>query len=151
MRVGLNYFLCRSVSYVVYGTQYRHMEVKNKCADHLMAAIRKNETDPTQEQWVHDFIQHSVEVVEWDPARQRNVRRLVPTRVTPTQYAELLRKDEHWGQSDDLNIVVRVYGMNFVLINGREHTLYPFAKPNMPSVHMVSADSYQTLLSLHNV
>jgi hypothetical protein len=100
------------------------MDVKNESADWLLAAIEHNEIDPTQEQWVHEYNVHNVNGEE------------VP--VTPRQYAEYLRTDEHWGRSGDLFIMARRYKMNFILINGNEHALYPYAAPNQPNIHNVS-------------
>jgi hypothetical protein len=90
-----------------------------------MAAIEQNEIDPTKERWVNDYNVHTVAGKD--------------VQVTPRQYAEYLRKDEHWGRSGDLFIMARRYKMNFILIQGNQHALYPYAEPNKPNVHNVSS------------
>jgi hypothetical protein len=114
----------RSASKIVTGSQYNHMDIKNKGADFLMAAIERNEIDATKEQWVHEYVTHVVQGKD--------------ERVTPRQYADLLRKDGHWGQSGDLFILARRFKMNFILISGNQHALYPYAEINQPNDHTVS-------------
>jgi len=115
------------------------MEVKNKSADLLLAAIEKHERDNTKETWVLDYNSHKIPVDT--VVNGRVVQVLQQKDVTPREYVEYLRKPQHWGQAEDLFIVARAYGVNIVLLNmeGEAHGLFPYAKPNEPNVHMVSS------------
>ena len=113
------------------------MDVKNAMADKLLEGVERHEANHEHEQWVLNYTSHVIDVKRRDVnGKEITVRERQD--VTVREYVELLRKDEHWGQSDDLHLAARTFNMDFVLIHGDTHNIYPYAEPNMPNRLMVS-------------